>query len=254
MSVQVTNLLLGQGELYFKRHDGTSGKYRRVGSLKGVVTLTHEVEYAEQQPGNKLTSARRDKIREKAILTANVCDFKIPQLIAALGQSISTTQLTVTSTLRVWEEIQLGASTTTEVTLSRLPVSMTSVVVTEMDESAVLVKGTDYSSSIPQHLVPKSASFKNKWVRAAYDYKDASATVMRVGDKFTLQVVDLKYTFKELQSGKFITIEIPRATINGGLEIPFAMNEYTQYQITFSALGDMTQPEGRSLFKVIREA
>ena len=30
MSVQVTNLLLGQGELYFKRHDGTSGKYRRV--------------------------------------------------------------------------------------------------------------------------------------------------------------------------------------------------------------------------------
>ena len=37
MSVQVTNLLLGQGELYFKRHDGTIGKYKSVGSLKNVV-------------------------------------------------------------------------------------------------------------------------------------------------------------------------------------------------------------------------
>ena len=248
MSVQANNLLIGQGKLFFKRVDDVSGKYREVGSLKGTVTFNHEIEFAEQQPGNKLTMVRRDKISEKASLTGSVCDFKIRQLIAALGQSISTTQLTLTSTLRVWEEIQLGASTTTEVTLSRLPVSMTSVVVTELDESAVLVKGTHYSSSIAQHLAPKSASFRSKWVRAAYDYKDASATIMRVGDKFTLQIVDLKYTFKEPQSGKFITIEMPRATINGGLEIPFAMNEYTQYQITFSALGDTTLPEGRSFF------
>lgn len=255
MSVSKTDLLLGQGELYFKREGDASGVYKPVGNLKGPVTFSHEIEFAEQQPGNRITIARRDKISEKASLTAGVGDFKISQLIAALGQSISTTQITNTHTLRAWEELAFG-STTTVKSISRTPVSLTSVVVTTMDQVTQYVNTTHYSMTSTggkKKLKPLTTTTANKTVHVSFDFADTGATVMRVGDKLTLQTVDLKFTHK-LSDGKFITIEIPKASIMGGLEVPFSDQEHTTYNIVFGALGDMAAAPGESLFNIIRES
>lgn len=253
MSVEKTNLFLGQGELFFKRESDGTAQYMRVGNLKGPVTFTHEVEYAEQQPGNRLTVARRDKISEKAMLVAGVADFKISQLIAALGQSITTSAITATTTMRVWEELTLKGTSGSGATLSRGPISVTSVVVTSMDQSIKYTNATHYSLTSTDKIVPLTSTIANKTVMLAFDYVDASATRMAVGDKLTLQVVDLKFTHK-LSDGKFISIEIPKATVSGGLEIPFSDQEYTTMNMTFAALGDMKASPGKSLYKIVREA
>ena len=251
MSVQPVNLLLGLGELFFKRDTDVSSKYMLVGTLKGNVTFSYEMGTAEQKPGNRLTVARRDKVSERATLSAQICDFKIPSLIAALGLSISTTQITATSTLRVYEDLAFGSITTTK-TLGLVAVSTTSVVVTSLDRSTKYVKGTDFTVPSTSKIKPILAGFANKSNFLAYDVKKTSATVMRIGDKFKLQVVDLKYTTK-LSNGKYITIEIPLATITGGLTLPFGETDYTVYNLTFAALGDTTAAAGRSLFNIIRQ-
>lgn len=252
MSVESTNLLLGNGELFFKRHDDAGGKYVHVGSLKGTLNLIHEVEIAEQKPGNRLTVARRDKISESARFEVEVCDFRIGGLIAAFGLSISTSQLTATSTLKLWEEMAFGSTTTTK-TLSRTAVSTSSVVVYSMDRSTKHVSGTDFTVPSTTKIVPLTAGFANLSQFVSYETADVSATRITIGDKTTLQVVDLKFTHK-LSDGKFITLEMPRATVIGGVTIPFNETEHTVRTMTFAALGDMTKPAGSSLFSLIREA
>lgn len=252
MSVQTVNLLLGPGELFMKPETAASGKYVRVGNLKGAVSFSYEVGTVEQQPGNRLTVVRRDKISERAALKASIADFKIPQLISSLGLTLSTTQLTLTTTFRAWEEILFG-STTTVKTLGNSAVSMTSVVVTSVDQQTTYVRGgTGWTMTSVSKIKPGSAS-KNLAVMVAYDSKDTAALAVRVGDKLNLQVVDLKFTHRQ-SDGKFITIEIPRATIIGGLTVPFSNADYTTYDVTFAALGSTTALPGRSLFTVIREA
>lgn len=251
MAVQPVNLLLGPGELFFKRDSDASSKYMRVGNLKGNVTFNYEIDTVEQKPGNLLTVVRRDKIAERATLTGQIADFKIAQLIAVLGLSLSTTQITLTQTFRAFEEIAFGSITTTK-TLGNTAVSTTSVVVTSMDASTKHVKGTDFTVPSTTKIKPILSTVSNKSNRVAYDTKDTAAQAVRVGDKLTLQVVDLKFTHKQ-SDGKFITIEIPRATVMGGLSIPFSDVEYSMYNITFAALGDTTAAKGRSLFNIIRE-
>ena len=252
MSVQPVNLLLGTGELFFKRDTDASGKYVHVGSLKGQVQFSYTMDTAEQKPGNKLTVARRDKIAERASLTAEVCDFKVSQLIAALGLSISTTQLTQTLTMRYFEDITFGSTTTTK-TLANTAVSTTSVVVYSMDRSTKRVKGTDFTVLSTTKIKPITAGNANRSQFIAYDTRDVSASRVKVGDKTKLQVVDLKFSHKQ-QNGKIITIEIPLATVMGGLTVPFNETGYTTYNIRFDALGDTTATAGESLFKIIREA
>ena len=251
MSVQPVNLQLGLGELYFKRDTDTNGKYVRVGTLKGKATFVYEMGTAEQKPGNRLTVARRDKISEKATLTVEVVDFKIPQLIAALGLSMSTTQITVTTSMRVQDEIAFGSTTTTK-TLALTAISMTSVVATSMDQSTKYFRGTDYTLPSTTKIRPLSAAFKSKSNFIAYNTRMASATTMRVGDKFKLQQVSLMYTTK-LSSGKFLSIIIPYATVMGGLTLPFGETDYTTYNLVFAAIGDMTAASGQSLFKIARQ-
>ena len=251
MSVQQVNLQLGLGELFFKRDTDTNGKYMPVGTLKGKATFAYEMATAEQKPGNRLTVARRDKIGEKAMLTVEVVDLKIPQLIAALGLSISTTQITVTTSMRVFDEIAFGSTTTTK-TIALTAISITSVVALSMDRSTKYAKGTDYTMPSTTKLRPLIAAFKQKSNLITYNTRMASATTMRVGDKFKLQQVSLMYTTK-LSSGKFISIIMPYATITGGLTLPFGETEYTTYNLVFSAIGDMTAASGNSLFKIARQ-
>jgi len=252
MPVQPVNLLLGPGELFFKRDTDVSSKYVRVGNLKGPVTFTYEIDTVEQKPGNRLTIAKREKIAERAMLSGSVADFKVSQLIAALGLSISTTQLTVTGTLRAWEEIVFGSTTTTK-DIGNTAVSVTSVVITSMDNKTVYVSGTDYSVKSTTKIKPVLSGFANKSQLVQYDTADTAAKQIQVGDKTTLQIVDLKFTHR-LGDGKFITIEIPLATITGGLVIPFSDEEFSTQEITFAALGDTTKGAGKSLFNIIREA
>lgn len=251
MSVQPVNLHLGLGELFFKRDTDVNGKYMSVGTLKGKATFAYEMATAEQKPGNRLTVARRDKISEKATLTVEVIDLKIPQLIAALGLSISTTQITVTTSMRVFDEIAFGSTTTTK-TLALTAISMTSVVAISMDRSTKYARGTDFTLPSTTKIKPISASFKQKSNFVAYNSKMISATTMRVGDKFKLQQVSLMYTTK-LSSGKFISIIMPYATVIGGLTLPFGEAEYTMYNLVFAAIGDMTAASGTSLFKIARQ-
>lgn len=252
MAVETNNLLLGPGELFFKRAADTAAKWMRVGNLKGTVSFAYEMDTVEQKPGNRLTIARRDKIGERATLSATIGDFKVSQLIAALGVTISTTQLTLTSTLRAFEEMVMGSTTDTK-TLGKTTTSVTSVVVTKIDNSAKGVRGTDFTLPSKSGIKPISASFANKSLLVAYDFKDAAAQAIRVGDKINLQTVALKFTHKQ-SNGKFISISIPKATVMGGLTIPLSDSEYTTYNIQFAALGDMTATAGRSLFSIVRQA
>lgn len=251
--LETSNLPLGLGELYIKRKSDASGLYVRVGSLKGTVNFTVEHEYAEMKPGNSLGVAKRLKTAERAMLTASIGEFKVANLIHALGQSISSTQITATSTLRVWEEIQMEVSTTTTQTLANTPVSITSVVVTSLDRGTTYTRGTHYTvgSDKIRHL---TTTMNSDYFMVEYDYADGSATRILFGDKNVLQEVDLKFSHKLKQTGKFITVEIPIATINGGLTIPFNEAEFTLYDISFAAIADMTKPEGQRLAKIIREA
>jgi hypothetical protein len=251
MSVETNNLLLGAGELFIKKSGAASSKYLHVGALKGNVQFIQEATMVEQKPGNRLAAVRRDKAEEKASLKAQICDFKIEQLINAFGQSVSTTGLTITATLRAFYEMAFGSTTVTK-TLANVPVSMTNVVIHSLDRSTKYTKGTHYSMPNVNGIKPITITFANKSHFVAYDTIDTAAKRLMFGDSLTLQVVSLKFVHKQA-NGKFITIEIPRATIQGGLTIPFGEKEYTTTDITFAALGDVTKANGQSLFKIIRE-
>ena len=253
MSVTKNDLFFGTGELFFKRDTDVSGKYVHVGTLKDEVSFSYEMETAEQKPGNRLTVARRDKVSEKAMLKCKVMDFKIGQLIPALGLTISITQITATSTMRAYEDILFGSTTTTK-TLGNTAVSMTSVVAYSADRSTKGVRGTDFTVLSTTKIRPLATTvLRSKQGFVAYDTRDVSATVARVGDKINLQTVALKFTHRQ-SNGKLFCIEIPKATVMNGITLPFNETSYTVYDLTFAALGDMTAPSGRSLFKMIREA
>lgn len=251
MAVQTVNLLLGPGELFFKRDTDSSGKYMRVGNLRDGVEFSYTLNTVEQRPGNRLAVVRRDKIGEEVTLKAKVADFKISQLIAALGVTLSLTQITLTQTFRAWEEIAFGSITTTK-TLGNTVVSTTSIVVTSLDQQTKYVKGTDFTAPSTTKIKPILAGFANRGNMVAYDSKDTAAQAMRVGDKLNLQQVALKFTHRQ-SNGKFVSLEIPKATILGGLNLGFNDQSYTMYDIMFKGLADPTKIPGRSLFNIVRE-
>ena len=252
MAVQAVNVPLGLGKLYFKRASDADGKYRMVGALKGDVTFTYKQELVEQKAGEMMGKVRRDRIDEECMLKASVCDFKVEQLIALLGLSVSTTQLTVTNSIRRVEQFITGVSTTTTQTLSQTAKSITSAHLTSLDRSTEYVKGTDYTMPTARAIRPLTAGFKNKTVLAHYSSRRATKRV-RVGDNKLLQEVSLRFVHK-LSSGKFVTLDIPRATVSGDIAIPFSEKDYTVYDIQFSGLADPTLAEGTRLFTIARES
>lgn len=251
MSVEKTNLLLGAGELFLKKSDAANGKYIHVGALKENVQLVHEVEYVEQKPGNRLTVTRRDKISEKITLKAKVCDFKLDQLLMFLGQSVSVTGLTGTTSLRIWEELTFESVTTTK-TLAQTALSLTNIVIHTLNRATKYVKGTHFTVPSAAGVKPITTTFANKTHFVAYDTLKANAHRLMVGDSVTLQEVSLKSVHKQAD-GKFINVEIMKATINGGLTIPFGEKDYTVMDIQFGGLGDTSKSAGQSLFRVVRE-
>ena len=102
--VEANNLLLGLGKLYLKRSADPDGAYRLVGALKDKVEFTYKPEIVKQKAGEVMGSIRADRINEEATLKAQVCDFKVEQLIPLLGLTVSTTALTVTNSIRRVEE------------------------------------------------------------------------------------------------------------------------------------------------------
>ncbi len=252
MSVQAQNVPLGLGTIYFKRVGDSDGKYRMVGALKGEVVFTYKAETVEQKVGDMMGPVRRDRINEECMLKASICELKVENMIALLGLSVSTTQLTATGSFRVKEQHVTGISTTDTQTLSQTPRSMTSVQATSLDRSTDFARGTDYTQPTARGLKPISAAFKNTTVLVHYTTRK-TAKVVRVGDNSVLQEVSIMYVHK-LSSGKKVTLLIPRATIMGDISMPFNEKEYTVYDIQFAALADPTKASGKRLFEMYRES
>lgn len=252
MSVESNNLFLGAGELFLKKEGAGNGAFVHVGSLKGNTQLVHEVETVEQKPANRLGPVRRDKIGEKVMLKAQVCDFKLEQLLMALGQSVSVTGLTGTTSLRVFQELTFESVTTTK-TLLHVALSLTNIVIHTLNRATKYVRGTHFTVPSTQGVKPITSTFANKTHFLAYDSLKTDARRLMVGDSLTLQVVHLKAVHKQA-NGKFVTVEIPRATVQGGLTIPFGEKDHTVYDVSFAGLVDTSKAAGESLFRVVREA
>lgn len=253
MSVQAVNLLLGVGRLYVKRSTDADGKYRLAGSIKAKGQFMYKKTEVEQRPSDVIVFVRRDKIEETATLKLEIVDFRMDQLIAALGQSGSTTQLTLTSSVRVAQELTSPASTTSTRSLSTTPRSATSVAFTSLDRATDYARGTDWTSPTAKKYRPLSAAFKGKAVRAYYTKKSTTAYYrLNIGDNETLQQISVKYVHKQ-SNGKHIQFEFPLATVVGDLNLDFKEREYTTYELTIAALGDPTKAKGSKLCSVVRE-
>lgn len=249
--VETKNLLLGLGKLYFKREGDPDGAYRMVGALKDKVEFVYKSETVKQKVGEMMGSPRADRINEEASLKAQVCDFKIEQMIPLLGLTISTTALTATNSIRRCEEHITGMSTTDTQTLSQTAKSKTSVHITSLDRATNYVQGTDYTMPSTRGIKPVTSGFRNLTVLAHYTTRKTTKRV-RVGDHKTLPVFSLMFTHKR-SNGKRVSLVIPRCHIEGDVTIPWNEKEYTVHDISFSALADTTKPEGQRLFYIVDE-
>lgn len=250
MSVQAVNQLLGPGLIYVKRSTDSDGKWRLLGSAKEA-TITIMKEEAEQKPGDMLTSTRRDKVEEKAQLKCKVVDFRLDQMINALGLSVSRTQLTLTSSLRIMQEIAMGSTTDTK-TISHTVKSITSVACTSLDRSTDYVRGTDFTVLSTTKIKPLLAAFANGTRRVFYTFRQATAKAINIGGNTLLQNVSIMYVHQK-SNKKHVAIQIPLATAMGDISFEFKEKDYTMPEITFAALGDPTQPKGRQLLRIIEE-
>ena len=252
MAVETKNLLLGLGKLYFKRETDSDGKYRMVGALKDKVEFTYKREIVKQKVGEMMGAPRADAINEECSLKAQVCDFKIEQLIPLLGLTVSTTALTATNSIRRVEEHITGISTTDTQTLSQTAKSKTSVDITSLDRATNYAQGTDYTMPTARGIKPVTSAFRNITVLAHYTSKRTVKRV-RVGDHKTLPVFSLMFTHRR-SNGKRLSLIIPRCHISSDVMIPWDEKEYTAYDITFEGLSDTTAPEGRRLFHIVDES
>jgi|GEM_PF-5127223 len=250
--IETNNLLLGLGKLYLKRDTDPDGAYRMVGALKDKVEFTYKQEIVKQKVGEMMGAPRADRINEECSLKAQVCDFKIEQLIPLLGLTISTTQLTATGSIRRVEEHITGLSTTDTQTLSQTAKSKTSVHITSLDRGTNYVQGTDFTMPSARGIKPITASFRNITTLAHYTTRKTSKRV-RIGDNKTLPVLSLMFVHK-LKNGKFVSLIIPRCHVEGDILIPWDEKEYTAYDISFAGLADATKPEGQRMFSIVKES
>lgn len=247
MSVEKENMLFGVGELYVANV--------RVGNLKEA-TLLYTKTLVDAKPGDMINIVRRDVLRETAVLSGVLCDIDIKRIPMLLGLTMSTTQLTATTTLRIVQELTLGASVTTWKTLAETAVSQTNVLVQSLDYQSNYVSGTDYSvtTSTGQKtkLKPKSASFKSKTVLVTYDYADVSALRVNIGGKTSHEEKPIKFVHT-MSNGKRIQIYIPKAQMTGEFSFPLKEETHATFPISFTAIGDATAAKGQRLFKIIKE-
>jgi hypothetical protein len=252
MSAQAVNMLLGTGKLYAKRSTDTDGKWRLIGSIKGEASFNYKPGFVEQRPSDVIAAVRRDKIEESAMLKCTLVDFRLDQIIPALGLSISSTQLTLTSSIRLAQELTTGASTTTSKCISQTAKSTTSIAFTSLDRATDYVRGTDFTLISKKKFKPISAAFKSKAVRAYYTKKFTAATRIDIGDNALLQSVSLMYVHQK-SNGKHVSIQFPLATIHSDLTLAFKEKDYTMPEVTFAALADPTAAKGKKLFSIVVE-
>lgn len=250
MPVQAVNQLLGPGVLYVKRTSDVDSLYRRIGSVKEA-TLLISKEEVEQKPGDSTVATRRDKVEEKASLKCSIVDFRMDQMINALGLSISRSQLTLTSSIRLSQEIEFGSITTT-VTLSNTAKSETSIQVTSLDRGTDHVRATDFSVPDKSGVLPILAGFANTVQRVYYTSLFTSAKAIRIGGSEILQNVSIMYVHSK-SNGKAIAVQFPIATVMGDLSFEFKDKDYTVPEITFAAIGDPNQAKGRQLLRIIEQ-
>lgn len=247
MTIQKENMLFGAGELYVANV--------RVGNLKNA-TFAYSKDFVEAKPGDGINIVRRDITKETAVLTGTLCDIDISKIPMLTGITMSTTQLTGTTTLRIVEELQLGASITTWKTLAERARSTTNPMVYSQDYQTKYVKGTDFSltssGTLRTKLKPKSTTFKSKYLLVVYDYADKSALRVLVGGKTTHEELRLKFVHT-MSNGKRLQITIPKAQMTSDLNLPFNADSHSAFNISFTAIGDYTLARGQRLFTIIKE-
>lgn len=247
MSIQKENMLFGAGELYIANI--------RIGNLKNA-TFAYSKDFVEAKPGDGINIARRDITKEMAILTGTLCDIDIARIPMLMGLTMSTNQLTGTTTLRITEEIQLGASTTTWKTLAEHAVSITNPMVYSLDYQTKYLDGTDYSlttsGTLRTKIKPKSTTFKSKYLLTVYDYADKSALHVHVGGKTTHEELKLKFVHT-MSNGKRLQITMPKAQMTSDLNLPFNADSHSTFNISFTTIGDYTLPKGQRLFMIVKE-
>lgn len=249
MSVDKNEMMFAVGELYI---DDV-----RVGNLKNA-TFTYTKEFVDGKPGDGINIVRRDMTGEMATMVGTLCDFNIARLLPILGLTMSTSQLTNTTTLRVVEDkVVPGITTSSPTIMSEVPVSTTNVKVFSPDYKTEYVRSSDYTLTLSGgaefNIWGKSATFVNKAVLVEYDYADASALNMDIGGKLTHEEKKLKFVHK-LADGKHVQITIPKAQMTSEFSLPFQEEGYVEVPISFTAIGDVSQAKGKRLLSITKEA
>ena len=250
MSVDKNEMIFGVGELYI---DDV-----RIGNLKNA-NFVYTKNFAEGKPGDGTVIVRRDIISEMAVITGTLCDFDIARLPILMGLTMSTTQLTNTTTLRVVEEFS-NLSVSTGKTLADQPVSTTNVKVWTPDYKTEYVNGTDYTitlafgGTVSCQVFSKGASvtMAANGALVEYDYADVSALRVQVGGKTSHEELKLKFVHK-LADGKRVQITIPKAQMTSEFTLPFNEDAYSEIPVSFTAVGDVSLAKGARLFTLIKE-
>lgn len=247
MSVEKENMLFGAGEIYLNNV--------RIGNLKNV-NFIYTKEIVDAYPGDGVNVVRRDITREMAVISGTLCDIDITRLPMLMGLTMSTSQLTETTTLRIVDEITFPATSATQVSLSKALVSTTNPKVWSPDYKTFYTCSQAYTitnTGTEGKLKFKTATLANDTVLVAYDYVDVSALRINVGGKTTHEEPSLKFVHT-LSDGKRLQINMPKAQMTSELNIPFDTESHASVPVSFTCIGDYTKAKGTRLFKIIKEA
>lgn len=247
--IEAKRLPLGLGDIYINNI--------LVGQLKGKVTFHDKVAYAEQHPGNLISSVKAERIKQDVSLDAEICDFKLSQLRRALGnnQALDTT---ANIAIRKKEQITLG-TTTLAVTVAETMVGGT-LKVSKLDRSTVYVSGTDYTvpTGGSQNTIKRKggAATSGQVVVVEYDFQDAGSKSVIVGGEMTTpNTFELDFVH-QLSDGKLVQITMFKAY--SATDFSWVFNEkssgnFTTYGLTFKALVDLTKADGQNLYRIVEE-
>lgn len=237
-------LLLGEGDVYINNIF--------VGNTKGKVIFHDKVTYAEQFPGNLISSVKAERIKQEVTLEVEICDFKLAQLRRALGnnEAISSTAVA----LRKKEQLTAG-TTTLNITTAETMVAA-SLKISKLDRSTVYVSGTDFSATSNTWARKAGAITSGQVVLLEYDFSDSAAKSLLVGgEQLEPNTFELDFVH-QMSSGKLIQITMFK--VYSMTDFSWAFNEkssgnYTTYNVTFKALIDLTRKEGQNLYRVTEE-
>jgi hypothetical protein len=243
-------LILGVGDIYL---DGVF-----VGNLKGKVEFHFKREYARQRAGNNIADQKAEVISEEAGLTAEVCDLKLSQLRRAFG--IATAVDASTAKTIEKRQVVLAAALGSGTVLAETPAGIGSTrpsKVMSMDRKTAYVSGTDYKfSGTSFELLSGGSMTPGSYYSVEYPFSDSGANSLTVGGETSApQTFRMDYVIRD-DAGKSWQLTFYKAFADTDFKMAFNDREsgdFTTHNVGFSALVDLTKPEGSNLFEITQE-